>query len=110
MLVEMIPDQSNHDTWAFVFVSIGDCKAFHWSSASHKLVDVTAGNRTSLIDVRYPGSYLLLLIRLGGRLGPHTEVGEPDLRNLGLYCCPYAEGDLLLLVSDGIHDNFDPQL
>lgn len=34
--------------------------------------------------------------------------GAPDLRNLFIHLCPCDEGDLLILLSDGIHDNFDP--
>ncbi len=61
-------------------------------------MDVTKGNRANL-SATDPG----------GRLGPWTDAGTDDLRNLRLYyveCCP---GDILLLVTDGVHDNFDPE-
>lgn len=34
---------------------------------------------------------------------------EPDLRNLALYQQTMEEGDILMIVSDGVHDNLDPQ-
>ena len=34
----------------------------------------------------------------------------PDLRNLNLYYAVISEGDTIVIVSDGIHDNLDPQL
>jgi serine/threonine protein phosphatase PrpC len=92
--------------WGFVCCSVGDCKAFHYAPArggkggGGEVTDITAGNRMNVTDVRDPG----------GRLGPYLEGGAPDLRNLKLYFMPCEPGDVLLLVSDGVHDNFDPQM
>jgi len=86
--------------WGFVCCSVGDCKAFHYSVKRDKVMDITLGNRINVTDVRDPG----------GRLGPYLEGGVPDLRNLKLSFMPCDPGDLLLLVSDGVHDNFDPQM
>jgi len=85
--------------WAFICASIGDCKAFCWSPSTGKVVDITVGNRTNLTDAQDPG----------GRIGPYLQGGTPDLRNLDLYLHPCSKGDILLLVSDGVHDNLDPQ-
>jgi hypothetical protein len=63
------------------------------------LTDITLGNRSNLTDAKDPG----------GRLGPYSEKGEPDLRNLGLYLVPCHDDDVIMLVTDGIHDNLDPQ-
>jgi len=82
----------------FVLASVGDCKAYHWSKKQTKLIDVTAGNRMNINDIKDPG----------GRLGPQIPPKEPDLRNLSLYSVVCEEGDLILLMSDGIHDNLDP--
>lgn len=46
----------------------------------------------------------------GGRLGPQLSPGEPDLRNLTLGQALLDEGDFLLLCTDGVHDNLDPEL
>eukprot|EP01090_Pellita_catalonica_P018124 TRINITY_DN5718_c0_g1_i2.p1 TRINITY_DN5718_c0_g1~~TRINITY_DN5718_c0_g1_i2.p1 ORF type:complete len:476 (-),score=68.27 TRINITY_DN5718_c0_g1_i2:65-1492(-) len=85
--------------WLFVCASVGDCKAFHYSVHTKKFTDVTAGNRTSLTDAKDPGGFL----------GPSGESGSPDLRNFALYMMPCRPGDLIFIVSDGIHDNLDPQ-
>lgn len=85
--------------WAFVCVSLGDCKAFHYSQRTRTFVDITKGNRRNLTDAKDPG----------GRLGPYIDVGQPDLRNLHLYYQLADPGDLIFLVSDGVHDNLDPQ-
>jgi serine phosphatase RsbU (regulator of sigma subunit) len=37
------------------------------------------------------------------------DKGEPDLRNLGLYLVPCHDDDVIILMTDGIHDNLDPQ-
>ncbi len=44
----------------------------------------------------------------GGRLGPFVGQGEPDLRNFKLYYCTCEEGDMIMIMSDGVHDNLDP--
>jgi hypothetical protein len=64
-----------------------------------QITDITKGNRKNLTDAKDPG----------GRLGPWQENGGPDLRNLKVYYAECLPNDLLILVSDGIHDNFDPQ-
>eukprot|EP01089_Gocevia_fonbrunei_P000235 TRINITY_DN1023_c0_g2_i2.p1 TRINITY_DN1023_c0_g2~~TRINITY_DN1023_c0_g2_i2.p1 ORF type:complete len:498 (+),score=74.96 TRINITY_DN1023_c0_g2_i2:373-1866(+) len=85
--------------WIFICASVGDCKAFHYSVHTKQITDITAGNRTNLVDPKDPG----------GRLGPQSENGAADLRNLALYFVPCHADDLIILVSDGVHDNLDPQ-
>jgi len=46
----------------------------------------------------------------GGRLGPVDASLNPDLRNLMSYYSLLDEGDIVVAVSDGVHDNLDPQL
>lgn len=42
--------------------------------------------------------------------GPYVPPnGNPDLRNLRLYYATVAPGDLVIAVSDGVHDNLDPE-
>lgn len=93
------------------FVSLGDCKIYHYSASTKQAIDLTAGNRTDFRDIRDPGEKLqgLEFDEKGGRLGPMKgEKGEPDLKNLnaGHYICD--DGDFIIAVSDGIHDNLDP--
>lgn len=83
--------------WEFVCASVGDCKAFCY--ANGEITDITQGNRLNAHDPR----------DCGGRLGPHLDEGKPDLRNLNLFCASCEDGDLIIIVTDGIHDNLDPQ-
>jgi serine/threonine protein phosphatase PrpC len=83
--------------WEFVCASVGDCKAFCY--ANGEITDITPGNRQNANDPR----------DCGGRLGPHLDEGKPDLRNLNLFCASCEDGDLIIIVTDGIHDNLDPQ-
>lgn len=83
------------EKWAFVFVSLGDCKAYRYNHRTKQLSDISIIFRETAIDPRDPG----------GRLGPHLGDGSADLRNLSIYCIECEEGDILSLVSDGVHDN-----
>ena len=94
------PPSSNKKQWGFVFGSIGDCKAFLISSTHGTVIDMTDSNRAGVMNAKDPG----------GRLGPYLDGALPDLRNLSLYYRPCEEGDIIVFLSDGVHDNFDPQL
>lgn len=96
ILMEVDPDT---DEWALVTASVGDCKAFVYMQDADRCVDVTLGNRRNLRDARDPG----------GRLGDSDGQKQPDLRNLQSYFWPVKRNDLLMLVSDGVHDNLDPE-
>ncbi|GAM21594.1 hypothetical protein SAMD00019534_047690 [Acytostelium subglobosum LB1] len=85
--------------WVFTGVTLGDCKAFHYSSKCNVFSDITKGNRQNLSDARDPG----------GRLGPYIGEGQPDLRNLAVFHKFCDQDDVILLLSDGVHDNLDPQ-
>lgn len=85
--------------WGVLCASVGDCKAFIASRTMKDVIDVTNGNRNNVLDGRDPG----------GRLGPYVGQGWPDLRNLRLYFSPCEVNDIILIMSDGVHDNLDPQ-
>jgi len=68
------------------------------TSMKKKIVDVTVGNRCNVDDPRDPG----------GRLGPYKGNGQPDLRNLDMFSVGCNDKDIIILVSDGVHDNLDP--
>ena len=42
-------------------------------------------------------------------MGPFKQQKHPDLRNLHCSSVSLKEGDLVMMVSDGVHDNFDPE-
>jgi len=92
-------DPPSRMPFVFVCVSVGDCKVFRYSVRSGVIIDITENNRLNLTDPSDPG----------GRLGPHSSDGSPDLRNLRVQLCECDVGDLIFLCSDGVHDNFDPQ-
>jgi len=86
-------------SYVCVLANLGDCKAYHWSVRSKKVTDITRGNRQNIHDVRDPG----------GRLGPQLDKGMPDLRNLSTREIVCDDGDIIFMVTDGVHDNLDPQ-
>lgn len=86
--------------YTFVAASIGDCKVYQYKQKEKTFSDLTFNNREISLDPSDPG----------GRLGPFGSNGSPDLRNLDLYSTPCEKGDLIICVSDGIHDNLDPEL
>lgn len=80
-----------------VITSVGDMKVFILKKDG-KVVEVTKGNRGNATSPTDPG----------GQLGHVFEDGNPDLRNLSIYHFEAEAGDVLLPMSDGVHDNLDP--
>lgn len=99
LILELETENEGDPKWGVLCASVGDCKAFIAQPNTKQIVDVTNGNRNNVADGRDPG----------GRLGPYIGQGWPDLRNLRLYYTPCNEGDIIVIMSDGIHDNLDPQ-
>ena len=91
-------------SWMFVCASVGDCKAFHYSIRDGTVSDITESNvllqRTSNFESDDPGGMLGAFDRKNVR---------PDLRNLKLYQCLCKEGDFIIMTTDGVYDNYDPQ-
>ena len=83
----------------FVSISLGDCKCFHYSSYTKEFEDLSLTFRSDSLDAMDPG----------GRIGPYQPDGLPDLRNLALSYTVCNPDDILVLCSDGVHDNLDPQ-
>lgn len=98
-LVEVEPSSltSNHK-WCLVCVNVGDSKAFIWNKTSKTVREVT--NRLAPNELRDPG----------GRLGPYIYQGAPDLRDLAFSYAFCSEDEFVILCTDGVYDNFDPQL
>ena len=96
----LAPVQGSDGLFCFMFISVGDCKAYCRKATTGKIIDLTMGSRGNLSDGKDPG----------GRIGPLTKNGMPDFRNLRISYCICEEGDILLLSSDGLSDNFDPEL
>eukprot|EP01105_Mastigella_eilhardi_P008258 TRINITY_DN2013_c0_g1_i2.p1 TRINITY_DN2013_c0_g1~~TRINITY_DN2013_c0_g1_i2.p1 ORF type:complete len:292 (-),score=61.26 TRINITY_DN2013_c0_g1_i2:34-909(-) len=99
VLIRVQQQQALDFSHAFVYASVGDCKGYLWSR-EHRTLSEMADPRAAdpRANARDPG----------GRIGPHT--GDlPDLRNICCELCPCERGDIIFLVTDGVHDNFDPQ-
>ena len=87
--------------YGVICVNVGDCKCFHWSLKGGFIREVTHSARDYDNNLNDPG----------GRLGQHVgKFGFPDLRNLKLYFAVCNPGDLIVLMTDGIHDNLDPRI
>lgn len=78
--------------------SIGDQKLFILRK-SGQVEEITHERRQKLTSS----------VDTGGSLGNSDPEGDPNLQNLSMYIFKAEEGDILLPMSDGIHDNLDPQ-
>jgi len=99
LLVPCLQKGSDPQLHQWVSIAVGDAKVYHYSATHNVVIDLTANNRPVSADATDPG----------GRIGPQLKAGKPDLRNLRLYNCECKNGDLVVLLSDGAHDNLDPQ-
>jgi serine/threonine protein phosphatase PrpC len=86
-------------SFRFLFVSVGDCKAYCRNGETGEVVDLNVVTRMSEQDAKDPG----------GRIGPFGKKGEPDLRNFFIGSVNMNIGDMILLMSDGVADNFDAE-
>ena len=80
--------------WCFVGISVGDTLVYRFSSIRGDVKEVTVSDRT--FGVRDAGGCI------GG--------SSPDFRNLSYHFCLLDEGDFIIAVSDGVHDNLDPEI
>lgn len=79
--------------WAFVACSVGHCKAFCIHSKDGSVLDITKNN------------YLYKYDTPQGCLGRPS----PNLANMRLYCHICSSKDIIILTTQGIHNNFHPQ-
>jgi hypothetical protein len=91
--------EKDDSSWVFVAISVGDCAAYRYSATLRRAFDITNNHRFNT-DLSDPG----------GRIGPADEHGNPDLRNLKFVYCLCEPHDTLILMTDGCHDNLDPQI
>jgi len=102
--IVMIRDNEGGGEWALIAAGVGDCKAFHFRVLTDhvEVEEITVGSRNSMniLDATDPG----------GRLGPFVDKILPDLRNLNCWYRQLNENDVVMICTDGVHDNFDPQM
>ena len=97
-VARLVPAGAGDAEYGVFLLSIGDCKCFLWDCRTRKVRDITIDNRGNLLDATDPG----------GRLGPYNGPGLPDTRNLTLFFERCHQDDVIVLCSDGVHDNLDP--
>lgn len=81
--------------WIVACCSVGDCKSF------------ILRNGTTKIEELAPDVIPVARHDPGGRIGPYLESGQPDFRNLRIRTTEVEEGDIVIVASDGVTDNFD---
>ena len=86
--------KSKKKNWSFVGISVGDTLVYRYSTSRDVVSEVTSSDRTG--GVRDAGG------SIGGRVA--------DLRNMSYHYCMLEEGDYIIAVSDGVHDNLDPEV
>eukprot|EP01104_Vermistella_antarctica_P005316 TRINITY_DN1579_c0_g1_i1.p1 TRINITY_DN1579_c0_g1~~TRINITY_DN1579_c0_g1_i1.p1 ORF type:complete len:687 (-),score=95.14 TRINITY_DN1579_c0_g1_i1:234-2294(-) len=97
----LVPLADRSGRWAFISVSVGDCQCFHFNTRTGDVVPSVkdVAGRPDPRNLSDPG----------GRLGPsQVHDGGPDLRNFVVSVQECSEGDVFILMSDGVHDNFNP--
>ena len=115
--VEIPSSTKKRKGWSLLVASVGNIKAYHYSVKEGTIAEVTT--RTALNDIGMSSS------DPGGRLGPCISNGGPDLRNFHLYAhyvvlllntqsicryyCQCSDEDLILVMTNGVADNFDPE-
>jgi len=99
LIVKIKRKKPSDPKYAFIGVSVGDCKIYRFSKAKLTLADPALGSPrgTNPSDP-------------GGRLGlvQVEQPDVPDLRNMQIINFYLEEDDMIFLFSDGVHDNFDP--
>ena len=90
----LLPHEKSPGEWTYIAAGVGNCKAFCVSSLSQQIVEITGIEESG---------------QEAGFLGSMGTNGMPDVKNLRLYshCC--RDGDIIILASDGVTDNFNPR-
>lgn len=87
--------------YVLICLNIGDCKAFVTRRQAGDVVevlDLTVESKRTVREKSDPG----------GRIGPYDE-GQADVRNLLFSMVGVWPEDYISFVSDGVHDNLDPE-
>ena len=79
-------------------ISVGDSPVFVYSPYSRSTIELTIGSNPPVRDPKDSG----------GALGPALGI-EPDLENLSYSFIPVMSNDTVILMTDGVSDNFIQQ-
>lgn len=89
--------QMANGNWCLYTASLGDSRIFLYSNQQQTLLEVTIGS--------HPSDGQRAKRDCGGALGP--MIGSlPDMGNLSYSFTPINKGDVIVLMTDGVSDNF----
>ncbi|XP_003388989.1 PREDICTED: uncharacterized protein LOC100632842 [Amphimedon queenslandica] len=87
--------------WGLFIASVGDSPIFVYSPTNKSITEATVAC--------HPKDGIRTAAFSGGALGPAIGT-QADMENLSLNYLPVAEGDIVFMTTDGISDNFYPQV
>jgi len=93
-------ENNNNKEWMIIAICVGDCKAFLYSNKEKKVIDLIEKENFDSVS---------MLKDISGSIGP-SKNGEPNLENLKIVVQACEPDDLLILLTDGVHDNLDPEI
>ena len=92
---------SNNASWVVFTATLGDSRVFIYSPCHQNFIETSIGS--------HPVDGERVVSNSGGALGP--AIGSmPDMENLAFSCIPVSAGDIVVLMTDGISDNFQPEM
>lgn len=91
VIVRLKTSAKNPWPWIFLGTGVGDCKCYRWSKATGLCEEITLDPPAK--HMRDPGGFLGF---------------ESPVDSVFTYVCPLEEGDVIIAMSDGVHDNLDP--
>eukprot|EP01091_Cochliopodium_minus_P006990 TRINITY_DN1693_c3_g1_i1.p1 TRINITY_DN1693_c3_g1~~TRINITY_DN1693_c3_g1_i1.p1 ORF type:complete len:394 (-),score=100.08 TRINITY_DN1693_c3_g1_i1:116-1297(-) len=102
LLVSLLVELDNSPMkYGLMCGNVGDCRCYHFSVKENAINEVTQNVRENEVNLNDPG----------GRIGQHVgKFGFPDLRNLRLFFAYCEKGDIIMMFSDGVYDNFDARI
>ena len=96
IFVALVKKENEEKKWAFIACGVGHCKAFMLHKAGSVVVDITRDNYLYNYDVPQ------------GAIGPVNGM-SPNLENMRLFFRICDPQDVLILTTQGIHNNCHPQ-
>ena len=87
--------------WGLFTASVGDSPVFLYSPTNKSITEATVAC--------HPKDGIRTAAFSGGALGPAIGT-QADMENLSLNYLPVTEGDIVFMTTDGISDNFYPQV
>ena len=92
---------SSSSSWGLFTACVGDSPVYAYSPKTKTISEATVAS--------HPKDGIRTAAFSGGALGPAVGT-QPDTENLSLGYLPVAEGDIIFMTTDGVSDNFYPQI